>query len=40
MAKKMCSIEKYEKPEDPKFKCKKCGRYAKKSDQLCKPNKK
>jgi len=37
MPKKRCKKEGYEKPEEPKFECKKCGRTAMKEKQVCKP---
>lgn len=39
MSKKQCKNDNYEKPENPKFRCKKCGRLAKKKEQLHKPSK-
>jgi hypothetical protein len=37
MPKKRCEKKVYEKPEDPKFECGKCGRKALKKKQVCKP---
>jgi len=37
MTKKRCEKKDYEKPEEPKFECKKCGRKALKEKQVCKP---
>jgi hypothetical protein len=37
MSKKRCEQKDYEKPETPKFECKKCGRKAVKEKQVCKP---
>jgi len=37
MTKKRCEKKDYEKPEAPKFECKKCGRKANKEKQVCKP---
>jgi hypothetical protein len=43
MSKTRCKLsdEKYLKklPEEPKYKCKKCGRLSKKEEQICKPTK-
>jgi hypothetical protein len=39
MTKKRCKKEDYEKPETPKYECKKCGRLSKKEEQVCKPEK-
>ena len=37
MSKKKCEEKDYEKPENAKYACKKCGRNAKKEDKICKP---
>jgi len=37
MSKKRCEKKDYEKPEAPKFECKKCGRLSIKEKQVCKP---
>jgi hypothetical protein len=37
MSKKRCEQSDYEKPEIPKFQCKKCGRKALKEKHVCKP---
>ena len=37
MAKKRCEKKDYEKPEEAKYECKKCGRQAVKEKQVCKP---
>jgi hypothetical protein len=37
MSKKRCEQKDYEKPEVPKFECKKCGRKAVKEKQVCRP---
>ena len=43
MGKTRCKLspKEYEekKPDDPKYQCKKCGKVAKKEDQVCKPKK-
>jgi ubiquitin len=36
MGKKKCDEKDYEKPKNPKFECKKCGRAAKKEENVCK----
>jgi hypothetical protein len=37
MGKKKCEEKDYEKPENPKYACKKCGRVSKKEEKICKP---
>jgi hypothetical protein len=37
MGKKKCDDKEYEKPEHPKYECKKCGRASKKEEKVCKP---
>ena len=37
MSKKKCEVKDYEKSENEKYVCKKCGRGAKKEDKICKP---
>lgn len=37
MSKKSCDNKDYEKPQAPKYECKKCGRKALKEKQVCKP---
>jgi hypothetical protein len=37
MSKKKCEEKDYEKPDNAKFTCRKCGRSAKKEEKVCKP---
>jgi len=37
MGEKKCEQKGYERPENPKYECKKCGRAAKKEGKICKP---
>jgi hypothetical protein len=37
MSKKKCEAKDYERPENAKFTCKKCGRESQKEEKICKP---
>jgi hypothetical protein len=39
MGKTACKKDDYKEPENPKYKCKKCGSKAQKESKLCKPKK-